>query len=77
MPPLPADQGNNFFPSRATAAAMPRLGKEAESLVHVRTFEFLLPQAFTISVFCRSDEESKEVLGMAAAVARLGKKLFP
>lgn len=61
----------------APGDAMPRLGKEAEGLIHVRTFEFLLPQAFTVSVFCRSDEESKEVLGMAAAVARLGRKLFP
>lgn len=61
----------------APGDAMPRLGPEAEGLVHVRTFEFLLPQAFTVAVFCRSDEESREVLGMAAAVARLGKKLFP
>lgn len=61
----------------APGDAMPRLGTEAENLIHVRTFEFLLPQAFTVSVYCRSDEESKEVLGMAAAVARLGRKWFP
>jgi DNA-binding transcriptional LysR family regulator len=61
----------------APGDAMARLGAEADGLTHVRTFEFLLPEAFTVSVFCRSDEESKEVLGMAAAVARLGKKLFP
>lgn len=61
----------------APGDAMARLGAEAEDLVHVRTFEFLLPQAFTVAVYCRSDEESKEVLGMAAAVAKLGKKLFP
>ncbi len=56
---------------------MPRLGPEADGLVHVRTFEFLLPEAFTVAVYCRSDEESKEVLGVAAAVAKLGRKLFP
>lgn len=37
----------------------------ADGLVHVRTFEFLLPQAFTVAVYCRSDEDSKEVLAMA------------
>jgi DNA-binding transcriptional LysR family regulator len=61
----------------APGDAMARLGADGEGLVHVRTFEFLLPQAFTVAVYCRSDEESKEVLGMAAAVARMGKKLFP
>ena len=61
----------------APGNAMPRLGDGAEGLVHVRTFEFLLPEAFTVAVYCRSDEESKEVLGAAAAVAKLGRKLFP
>lgn len=60
----------------APGDAMSRLGGEADGLIHVRTFEFLLPEAFTVGVYCRSDEESKEVLGMAAAVARLGRKLF-
>lgn len=61
----------------APGNAMPRLGDGADGLIHVRTFEFLLPQAFTVGVYCRSDEESKEVLGVAAAVAKLGRKLFP
>ncbi len=61
----------------APGNAMPRLGDGADGLIHVRTFEFLLPQAFTVAVYCRSDEESKEVLGVAAAVAKLGRKLFP
>ena len=61
----------------APGNAMPRLGDGADGLIHVRTFEFLLPQAFTVSVYCRSDEESKEVLGVAAAVAKLGRKFFP
>jgi DNA-binding transcriptional LysR family regulator len=60
----------------APGDAMPRLGGAADGLVHVRTFEFLLPQAFTVGVYCRSDEESKDVLGVAAAIARLGRKLF-
>lgn len=55
---------------------IPRLGDGAEGLVHVRTFEFLLPEAFTVSVFCRNDEESKEVLGAAAALTKLARRLF-
>jgi DNA-binding transcriptional LysR family regulator len=61
----------------APGNAMPRLGSGADGLVHVRTFEFLLPEAFTVSVYCRSDEESKEVLAAAASIAKLGRKLFP
>lgn len=61
----------------APGNAMPRLGDGAEGLIHVRTFEFLLPEAFTVSVYCRSDEESKEVLGAAAGIAKLARKLFP
>ena len=60
----------------APGDAMARLGEGAAGLVHVRTFEFLLPQAFTVGVYCRSDEESKDVLGVAASIARLGRKLF-
>jgi DNA-binding transcriptional LysR family regulator len=61
----------------APGNAMARLGGAGEGLVHVRTFEFLLPQAFTVAVFCRSDEESREVLAVAAALAKLGRKCFP
>jgi len=61
----------------APGNAMARLGESGEGLVHVRTFEFLLPDAFTVAVYCRSDEESKDVLGVAAAVAKMGRKLFP
>jgi DNA-binding transcriptional LysR family regulator len=61
----------------APGNAMPRLGNGADGLVHVRTFEFLLPEAFTVAVYCRSDEESKEVLGVAASIAKLGRKMFP
>jgi DNA-binding transcriptional LysR family regulator len=60
----------------APGDAMPRLGVAATGLVHVRTFEFLLPQAYTVGVYCRSDEESKDVLGIAASIVRLGRKRF-
>ena len=53
------------------------VSRSADGLVHVRTFEFLLPEAFTVSVYCRSDEDSKEVLGAAATIAKLARKLFP
>jgi DNA-binding transcriptional LysR family regulator len=61
----------------APGNGMPRLGEGAEGLTHVRTFEFLLPEAFTVAVYCRSDEESKDVLNVAAATAKLARKLFP
>lgn len=57
--------------------SMSRLGPEKEGLVHVRTFEFLLPEAFTFGVYCRSDETSKEVLSVAMLAGKLGRKLFP
>ncbi len=61
----------------APGDAMPRLGKAGDGLTHVRTFEFLLPESFTLGVYCRSDETSREVLTVAAMIARLGRKLFP
>ena len=54
-----------------------RLGDAAEGMEHVRTFEFLLPEAFTLGVYCRSGEDSKEVLSVAAAIGRLGAGLMP
>ncbi len=56
--------------------SMSRLDDAGEGLTHVRTFEFLLPEAFTFGVYCRSDESSKEVLSVAALVGKLGRKLF-
>lgn len=56
--------------------SMSRL-ENGQGLVHVRTFEFLLPEAFTFGIYCRIDEGSKEVLSVAAAIGRLGKKIFP
>ena len=60
----------------APGDAMPRVNHAGEGLTHVRTFEFLLPEAFTFGVYCRSDEVSKEVMTVAALIGKLGKKLF-
>lgn len=58
--------------------SMSRLGDIGAGLTHVRTFEFLLPEAFTFGVYCRSDESSKEVLSVAALIGKLGmKRLSP
>ena len=48
--------------------SMSRLGDGGAGLIHVRTFEFLLPEAFTFGVYCRSDEMSKMVLSTAAMI---------
>jgi DNA-binding transcriptional LysR family regulator len=56
---------------------MPRLGSEGADLQSVRTFEFLLPEAFTLGVYCRNGENCKEVLGTAASLGKLAKRLFP
>lgn len=61
----------------APGNALPRLGLEGQGLAHVRTFEFLLPQAFTLGIYCRSDETNKDVLQTATQVGRLCMKLFP
>jgi len=48
---------------------IPRLGDEAKYYESVRTFEFLLPQAFTYGIYCRAEEASKDVLATAAAIS--------
>lgn len=48
---------------------IPRLGDEAKHFESVRTFEFLLPQAYTYGIYCRSEESSKDVLNTAAAIS--------
>ena len=60
----------------APGDAMPRVNHAGDGLTHVRTFEFLLPEAFTFGVYCRSDENSKEVMSVAAWIGKLGRKLF-
>jgi hypothetical protein len=60
----------------APGDAMPRLGPAGDGLSHVRTFEFLLPQGFTMGVYCRHGEESRDVLSVAATIGKLAKRLF-
>lgn len=54
-----------------------RFDRTSTELAHVRTFEFLLPEAFTLGVYCRSGEDSNEVLSVAASVGKLATGLFP
>ncbi|MES2475010.1 MAG: LysR family transcriptional regulator [Verrucomicrobiota bacterium] len=60
----------------APGDAMPRLDGCCPELVHVRTFEFLLPEAFTFGIYCRSDESSKDVLAAASTIGKLCTRLF-
>jgi len=48
---------------------VPRLGDDASHFESVRTFEFLLPQAYTYGIYCRAEESSKDVLATAAALS--------
>ncbi|MDX1681246.1 MAG: LysR family transcriptional regulator [Akkermansiaceae bacterium] len=57
--------------------AIPRLGLDGESLTHIKSFEFLLPEALTLGVYCRSDETNKDVLETATQLGRLCLKLLP
>lgn len=60
----------------APGDAIPRLGIDAYGLEHFKTFDFLLPEALTLGVYCRSDEIDRDVLNTAAQVGRLCMKLF-
>lgn len=60
----------------APGDAMRRLGGTCTELIHIRTFEFLLPEAFTFGIYCRSEENSKEILTVASFIGKLSKKLF-
>ena len=53
-----------------------RLDGLAHELDFVRTFEFLLPEAYRVGVYCRADERAKEVLNVAASVAKMGRREF-
>lgn len=57
--------------------AMQRLGLDAQTLSHINIFDYLLPEALTLGVYCRSDETDKDVLGTAAQLGRLCIKLLP
>ncbi|WP_411827585.1 LysR family transcriptional regulator [Luteolibacter sp. AS25] len=56
--------------------AMARLTDLNGNLESVRTFEFLLPEAYTFGIYCRADERSREVLDTAALIGKLAKKFF-
>lgn len=60
----------------APGDALPRLGPSGSGLIHVRTFEFLLPEAFTYGVYYRSGEETKEILAACEALEALCRKLL-
>ncbi len=57
--------------------AIPRLGLDAQTLSHIKTFEFLLPEALTLGVYCRSDESNRDVMETAAQLGRMAIKLLP
>lgn len=67
-----ADAGLGIF--LGPGDAMDRLGGLEHELDFVRTFEFLLPEAYLFGVHCRADERSKEVLATAAACAKAGRE---
>jgi len=67
-----ADAGFGIF--LGPGDAMQRLGGLEHELDFVRTFEFLLPEAYRFGVYCRADERTKEVLGAAATIVKLGRK---
>jgi len=67
-----ADAGLGIF--LGPGDAMERLAGMESELDSVRTFEFLLPEAYRFGVYCRADEREKGVLGAAAAVAKFGRK---
>lgn len=69
-----ADAGLGVF--LAPGDAMARLSGLVHELDSVRTFEFLLPEAYKFGVYCRADERTKEVLRAAAAIGRAGARLF-
>jgi len=69
-----ADAGLGVF--LAPGDAMARLLELEHGLDSVRTFEFLLPDAYKFGVYCRADERAKDVLKIAAAIGRAGGKIF-
>lgn len=50
--------------------ALARVDLAGHRLTSTKTFEFLLPEALTFGIYCRSEESSREVLTAAAALVR-------
>ncbi len=69
-----ADAGLGVY--LAPGDAMDRLGGLAHDLSFVRTFEFLLPEAYKVGIYCRADERVKEVVRTAAEIVKAGRKCF-
>lgn len=69
-----ADAGLGVF--LGPGDAMARLSGLSHELDSVRTFEFLLPEAYKFGVYCRADERAKEVLNVAIVIGKAGRKLF-
>lgn len=67
-----ADAGLGVF--LGPGDAMERLGDLEHELKFVRIFEFLLPEAYRFGVYCRADERAKEVMNVAAAIGRAGRR---
>ncbi|MGB0292763.1 MAG: LysR family transcriptional regulator [Luteolibacter sp.] len=57
--------------------AIPRIGPDAKDLSHTKAFEFPIPHALTLGVYCRSDETDREVIEAAAQLGKLATKLLP
>ncbi len=69
-----ADAGLGIF--LAPGDAMDRLNGLKHELSCVRTFEFLLPEAYRVGVYCRADERAKEVLNIATKIGKVGRRRF-
>ncbi|MBC7980310.1 MAG: LysR family transcriptional regulator [Armatimonadetes bacterium] len=69
-----ADAGLGVF--LGPGNSMNRLREFPHELKHVRTFEFLLPEAYRFGVYCRGDERAKEVLQLAVMIGKAGRKQF-
>ena len=54
----------------APGNVMDRLDGLPHELDFVRTFEFLLPEAYRVGVYCRADERAREVLNVAAHLVK-------
>ena len=53
------------------------LGIDGQGLEHLKAFEFLLPEALTLGIYCRSDEADQDILTSASQLGRLCLRLFP
>ena len=69
-----ADAGLGVF--LGPGDSMDRLGGLEHDLEFIRTFEFVLPEAYRFGVYCRADERAKDVMNIAGRIGRAGRKPF-